>query len=391
MNWRRQLRLEIMDRFDESEIQSLCFDLDIEYEFLSSENKNDTVRELIEYSERHDGIPTLITYCKESRKNVPWDDIAAAAIRELTGVESGEATAPKEAAVEAKPASVVVPTQSATGVAEPTQPSAEAARPSGLVLDSRTIVIGVVGILVIIGAIYLLLRAVGPETASPPVADGLATQTRLETAITVVDEPTTEPTTELTDEPVLAATEIPPTVTEAPPTATATNEPTPEPTVEPTVEVVVQDEPTPEPTVEAEPTVLYPDGTPLELTYDPTSFYLYNPSSERVPVRNFSFETLDDAGRPLIFGLEGDRWTQFYSFVDSFACNGIEPFGVGGIYLRPQYCRSYNATITPEANGDELFWIERSGAVEFRVLWDGEEIARCPLGTNTCIVHVPAP
>lgn len=89
--------------------------------------------------------------------------------------------------------------------------------------------------------------------------------------------------------------------------------------------------------------------------------------------------------------MAGDRWTQFYNFVDGFACTSIEPFGVGGTYLRPQYCRSYNASVTPEKDGVEIFWIERSGSVEFRVLWEGEEVARCPLGTHTCIVRVPAP
>lgn len=46
--------------------------------------------------------------------------------------------------------------------------------------------------------------------------------------------------------------------------------------------------------------------------------------------------------------MEGNRWAQFYAFVDAYAYNGIEPFG-GDSYLRPSYCRAYSATITPAA------------------------------------------
>ena len=399
MNWRMQLRTAIEDRFDDSEIQTLCFDLGVKYESLSGDNLNDKVRELIEYFVRQGEIPRLISYCKEAKRNVPWEEIEAAAR------EADEAEAKREAENAARLAAAAVAREEAeaatTSIAavaapevkagqSPVSPAIKPSQPTLLALSPQTIGIAVIGILVVIGAIYLVIRSLRPEAAGPAVADVPTAQTRTETVATAV--PATA-----TDEPTQVATEVPPTPTKAPPTPTdePTAPPTLEPTSAPTVEATVQAEPTAELSVDAaadaEPTVLYPDGTPLELTYDATSFYLYNPSSDRVPVSNFSFETLDDAGRPLIFGLSGDRWTQFYNFVDALACNGIEPFGVGGIYLRPQYCRSYNATITPEANGVELFWIERPGAVEFRVSWNGEEIARCPLGTNTCIVRVPAP
>lgn len=367
INWRRELRKAIEAGFDDNELQTLCFDLEIKYESLSGDNFSGKVRELIEYFERKKRLPELIAYCKEKLERVPWDEIEAAA----AAAEREEAAA---AVSEEKVATA------------PILPPTKSSQPWQLVLSPQTIAIAVIGILVVIGGIYLLVRSLRPETTTAPaVADVPATQTVSATAVPA--------TTEATDEPILPATEAPPTATKAPPTAT--NEPTAEPTIAPTVEVAVEAEPTAElsveVTAEAEPTVLYPDGRPLELTYDPTSFYLYNPSSERVPVRNLSFEALDDAGRPLIYGMAGDRWTQFYNFVDGLACDSIEPFGVGGVYLQPQFCRSYNSKVTPEKNGDELFWIERPGSVEFRVLWDGEEIARCPLGTNTCPVFVPAP
>lgn len=368
INWRRELRKAIEAGFDDNELQTLCFDLEIKYESLSGDNFSGKVRELIEYFERKKRLPELIAYCKEKLEKVPWDEIEAAA-----------AAAERE-----EVAAAISEEKVATA---PLLPPTKSSQPWQLVLSPQTIAIAVIGILVVIGGIYLLVRSLRPETTAPAVADAPATQTIPATAVPA--------TAEATDEPILPATEAPPTATKVPPTAT--DEPTaePEPTMAPTVEVAVEAEPTAElsveVTVEAEPTVLYPDGAPLELVYDPTSFYLYNPSSERVPVRNLSFEALDDAGRPLIYGMAGDRWTQFYNFVDGLACDSIEPFGVGGVYLQPQFCRSYNSKVTPEKDGDELFWIERPESVEFRVLWDGEEIARCPLGTNTCKLFVPTP
>ena len=361
-----QLRTAIEERFDDSELQTLCFDLGVKYETLSGDNLTDKVRELIEHFERLNEVPRLISYCKEWRKNVPWDEIEAAARAEAAAATKEEKTAKHHVL-----------------------PPVKSSRPLQLTLTPQTIAIAVIGIIVVIGVIYLLVRSPRQETTSLPVTDTPATQTTAGTAATTVPI-----AADATDEPTQATTEAP---TEIPPTSTSepTLEPTLEPTITPSVEATTQVEPTPEPAVEepveAEPTVLYPDGTPLELVYDLNSFYLYNPSSTRVRVSDLSFEALDDAGRPLIYGMAGDRWTQFYSFVDGFACDSIEPFGVGGAYMRPQFCRNYNATVTPAQNGDEIFWIERPGSVEFRVLWDGEEIARCPLGTNTCQLFVPAP
>ncbi len=367
INWRRELRRAIEEGFDDSELQTLCFDLDIKYESLSGDNFSSKVRELIEYFERKKELSQLISYCKEKLQKVPWEEIEAA-VKEVDAVPSEDL------------------------------PPDEPPPPFWQGINQQTILIGVGGVVVLIIALFFIFRPGKEETASLAATEIPAGQATSETAVPLAAE------VEVTAEPTLEATEIPPTSTSAPalePTVEPTNTPlvaatSPvEPTLEPSVAATALAEPSPEPTVEAavlaEPTVLYPDGSPLELTYDATSLYLYNPSSARVRVSDLSFEALDNAGRPLIYGMAGSRWTQFYSFVDGFACNGIEPFGVGGSFMRPQFCRSYNATVTPAQNGSEIFWIERSGAVEFRVLWAGEEIARCPLGTQTCQLFVPAP
>jgi len=57
--------------------------------------------------------------------------------------------------------------------------------------------------------------------------------------------------------------------------------------------------------------------------------------------------------------------------------------------LRPAKCREYNSTITPPENDPEHFWIERPDAVQFRVLWEGQEIGRCSIPGDFCEVYVP--
>lgn len=142
-------------------------------------------------------------------------------------------------------------------------------------------------------------------------------------------------------------------------------------------------------TPDADATLVYPDGKPIELVYNNSSLYLHNPNSQRLRSSSFSFEALDAEGRALRWFMNGDRWSLFYSFVDSNNCLAIEPFGSPGNYLRPPQCRNYNATVTPDYEGAEMFWLARSQATEFRVLWNNEEVARCPLGENTCKFNVP--
>ncbi|MCB0033643.1 MAG: serine/threonine protein kinase [Anaerolineales bacterium] len=267
------------------------------------------------------------------------------------------------------------------------QPSVPSAASSGSGSGPNWLLIGGVILIVIIGGFLLFGRggdeapaavvenepeptAVAEEAAeeAPTSAPAAPTEEAEEAAVvaqpTEVAVPTESPT-----EPA-AATEAPavePTATQPPP-----------PTDLP---------PTPAPAVA--PTLAYPNGQPVELVYNDSSFYLNNQSGQRLRTSSFSFEALDADGRALRWFLLGNRWSQFYSFVDSNNCVGIEPFGPPGSYLRPAQCRDYNSTITPEYDSEETFWLARSGVTEFRVLWDDQEVARCPLGENSCRFNVP--
>ena len=64
----------MIDRhFDKSELQTLCFDMDVDYDRLSGENRSDKARELVAYCERRQIIPDLVAKCKELRPKVLWE------------------------------------------------------------------------------------------------------------------------------------------------------------------------------------------------------------------------------------------------------------------------------------------------------------------------------
>ena len=254
------------------------------------------------------------------------------------------------------------------------------------------VVLGGIGALIVVlllGIGYLLISGGGDESAEE-TAD-VSEVAVLEEAAVDGDVATEEPAepTAVPEAVVAEETAAPETVEEAveevvdevaEPTATAvppTAEPTPVPTEPPPAEVV--------------PTIAFPNGHTLELVYDANSFYVYNTLSERVRISDIVFRAYDDGGRPLQYFIPGNRWTQFYPFVEGNSCYSIEPFGTEGDFMRPGFCIDYNASVTPSQNGDELFWIERDGAVEFRVLWGDVEIGRCPLGEGSCLVLVPNP
>jgi hypothetical protein len=58
-------------------------------------------------------------------------------------------------------------------------------------------------------------------------------------------------------------------------------------------------------------------------------------------------------------------------------------------WLRPSQCREYNATITPEQEGDMVFWTQRPSVAQFRVLWQGQEIGRCEVIASECETYLP--
>ncbi len=202
-----------------------------------------------------------------------------------------------------------------------------------------------------------------PDTAEPvqPTQETEPAE-MVETAVVPeTAEPTATVEPAVTETPPIASTETP-----IPPTESASASPTPD----------------------AVPTVLYPDGHRLELHYNPSSFYVFNASSERVRISNMIFEALNSDGQPVGYSFDGYRWSEFYSFAASNGCVRLEAQKMSD-YLRPPKCREYNSTVTPPEGDPQHFWVERSDVVQYRVLWGGQEIARCPIPGDFCEVYTP--
>ncbi len=70
-----KLRQVVTDRFDDEELRTLCFDLDVDFDDLRGEGKMAKVRELITKLERRHRIADLVKVGKQIRSDIPWGSI----------------------------------------------------------------------------------------------------------------------------------------------------------------------------------------------------------------------------------------------------------------------------------------------------------------------------
>lgn len=68
-----QLREQIADHFNESELQNLCYDLNAKFEDLPGKTHRDKARELIEYCHRHGLMDDLLQQCQTLRPHLSWE------------------------------------------------------------------------------------------------------------------------------------------------------------------------------------------------------------------------------------------------------------------------------------------------------------------------------
>ncbi len=71
---RAKLRNLIEAHFNQEELKTLCFDLKIDYDSLSGDNKSAKTRELIQLCQREKRIDELLQYCRTTRPNVEWPE-----------------------------------------------------------------------------------------------------------------------------------------------------------------------------------------------------------------------------------------------------------------------------------------------------------------------------
>ncbi|MCP4426510.1 MAG: response regulator [Chloroflexi bacterium] len=73
---KHKIRHLLVDHFDIGELKALAFDLDIDFENISGQNKNERIIELILYCERNQCLQELLSLCREIRPKVIWPDIS---------------------------------------------------------------------------------------------------------------------------------------------------------------------------------------------------------------------------------------------------------------------------------------------------------------------------
>jgi hypothetical protein len=131
-----------------------------------------------------------------------------------------------------------------------------------------------------------------------------------------------------------------------------------------------------------------PVGDLLRFIYDDSGFYVWNGADERLSLSRLGFEAVDANGFMVDFKLSGERWAQFYPYLEAGKCAAVE-LTDAVTNLRPAECRGFNAILTPERRYTINFWLSRPEATGFRVLWDSVVIGQCPTGQNTCEVILP--
>ncbi len=344
--------------------------------------------------------PTAVSEASDQPSPLPPADFAPPPPRVVSSMTVAERVslmqrpelppAPPPVPLPSKPSPVPFPSPLAASTPPVSRP-ATASQPAKKARTPWLIPAGIGLLLVIAFVVGRLLSGGGNEETS-----GTAVLTPA-AAIAVSTTETPEPTEEVSTGEAAPTQETAPTETiffAEPATATfeslpptevlPTTEPAPEaPTLEPTAVP-----PTPTVATAAEPTIAYPNGRRIELLYDNNSFYFYNPSNDRIDMRPLSFEAIDASGNPLRYQFDASQWTQFYTFVEDGRCDRIE-ITSSASYLRPPQCRSYNASVTPQRENDLVFWIAKAGTVQFRVSWNGAEIARCEIGAERCEVYLP--
>ncbi len=119
------------------------------------------------------------------------------------------------------------------------------------------------------------------------------------------------------------------------------------------------------------------------LYYDQNSLYLRNISGDTPSLQALAFERLDASGTPLN-RFDGANWAKFYPRLEAGWCVRLEIID-SPAWLRPAECGNrYRSTRTPNRDSDWIFWTPQEASLEFRVLWQGDEVARCEIAAGTC-------
>ncbi len=187
---------------------------------------------------------------------------------------------------------------------------------------------------------------------------------------------------------VSSQTDLPPSITPAP-TDTALPSQTPPPTATFTalmtdtpLPIITSPPPTNPPAPTTVPQVVGPTAAPanwlpVSFTYTSDAFYWLNNAGVNISVQHIAFEQIGGTER-----FEGHRWA--YWTMEAGRCMELV-FADVSVPPRPEGCRP-NAWFTPTRTQGVGFW---TGGGQFRVLWQGQEIAICEISAGQCSAFVP--
>jgi serine/threonine protein kinase len=142
-----------------------------------------------------------------------------------------------------------------------------------------------------------------------------------------------------------------------------------------TLALVASPFPTLSPSIAATPFVS--DGLPVRFLYDANAFYWMNDSSETINAAAITFERVNGTEH-----FEGSRFAYF--FMEPGRCMQIM-FADVALIGCPE-SRRPNAYFTPTRTQGVDFW---TGSGQFRVLWNGIEIAVCDISAGQCRANIP--
>jgi hypothetical protein len=241
--------------------------------------------------------------------------------------------------------------------------------------------------LVILVVVALILTGGSGGQSSEPTSTTAPTQvvSALTEEATASQIPPTDTTIPPTD------TSVPPSETTVQPTSTpesptATSVPPSETPVPPTPEPPTPIPPTPVPPtplpviptdVPAGATAAPSDWLPVSFVYNNNGFWWLNGASRSISSQPIAFERIGGTG-----SFTGNRWA--YWTMEPGRCMEIRFTDVSNPQ-RPNGCRP-NAFFTPTRTQGIDFW---TGSGQFRVLWNGAEIAVCEIAAGQCNAAVP--
>lgn len=242
--------------------------------------------------------------------------------------------------------------------------------------------------------LFLLFAFIGFSTFRSEIMGQLAMLQQVPTNLPTQTESATQPPATDTALPTATETTVPPTQTstETPlPTATATVTTTDTQTTTPlSTATATRTKP---PTVVAGTATSNATGYLMTAYYNDNSFYMLNKAGASRSASGFVFERIDKDS-VIQERFDGWKWEVHFKNVaiQPNRCLALEIYLSPDPYLSPIECNNRTlSTLSLIMPDDEsyLFWTPDNNSEQFRILWLGEEIARCEIEAGTCDFYVP--